>query len=145
MPAAHQPRERLWQVRARRVVLATGAIERPLVFPGNDRPGIMLAGAAQTYLNRYGVRVGDRVVVVTACDAAYQAALDLHAAGVALAAVADLRATPSGALPEAARRAGITVLPGSTVLGTEGDLRVRANLARPNRRRVAAASHATRC
>ena len=65
-----------------RVVLATGAIERPLVFPGNDRPGIMLAGAAQTYLNRYGVRVGDRVVVVTACDAAYQAALDLQAAGV---------------------------------------------------------------
>ncbi len=125
LPAAHQPRERLWQVRARRVVLATGAIERPLVFPGNDRPGIMLAGAAQTYLSRYGVRVGDRVVVVTACDAAYRAALDLHAAGVALAAVADLRATPSGALPDAARRAGITILPGSTVLGTEGDLRVR--------------------
>ena len=126
LPAAHQPRERLWHVRARRVVLATGAIERPLVFPGNDRPGIMLAGAAQTYLNRYGVRVADRVVVVTACDAAYQAALDLRAAGVAVAAVADLRAAPSGALPEAARRAGITVLPGSTVLGTEGDLRVRA-------------------
>ena len=126
LPAAHQPRERLWHVRARRVVLATGAIERPLVFPGNDRPGIMLAGAAQTYLNRYGVRVADRIVVATACDAAYQAALDLHAAGVAVAAVADLRAEPSGALPEAARRAGITVLPGSTVLGTEGDLRVRA-------------------
>jgi len=125
LPDAHQPRERLWQVRARRVVLATGAIERPLVFPGNDRPGIMLAGAAQTYLNRYGVRVGDRLVVVTACDAAYRAALDLRAAGVAVAAVADLRPAPSGALPEAARRAGISVLPGSTVLGTEGDLRVR--------------------
>ncbi|MGO9425547.1 MAG: sarcosine oxidase subunit alpha family protein [Steroidobacteraceae bacterium] len=124
LPAAHQPRERLWHVRARRVVLATGAIERPLVFPGNDRPGIMLAGAAQTYLNRYGVRVADRVVVVTACDAAYQAALDLRAAGVEVAAVADLRAAPSGALPEAARRAGITLLPGSTVLGTEGGLRV---------------------
>ncbi|MGO8830627.1 MAG: sarcosine oxidase subunit alpha family protein [Steroidobacteraceae bacterium] len=126
LPAAHQPRERLWHVRARRVVLATGAIERPLVFPGNDRPGIMLAGAAQTYLNRYGVRVADRIVVVTACDAAYQAALDLRAAGVEVAAVADLRAAPSGALPEAARRAGITVLPESTVLGTEGDLRVSA-------------------
>ncbi len=126
LPAAHQPRERLWHVRARRVILATGAIERPLVFPGNDRPGIMLAGAAQTYLNRYAVRVADRVVVVTACDAAYQAALDLRAAGVAVAAVADLRAAPSGALSEAARRAGITVLPGSTVIGTEGDLRVRA-------------------
>jgi sarcosine oxidase subunit alpha len=83
LPPAAQPRERLWQVRARRVVLATGAIERPLVFPGNDRPGIMLAGAAQTYLNRYGVRVGRRAVIVTASDAAYQAALDLHAAGMA--------------------------------------------------------------
>ena len=50
IPAADLPRERLWQVRAREVVLATGAIERPLVFPGNDRPGIMLAGAARSYL-----------------------------------------------------------------------------------------------
>ena len=52
------PRERLWQVRAQQVVLATGAIERPLVFPDNDRPGIMLADAARTYVNRYGVRAG---------------------------------------------------------------------------------------
>jgi sarcosine oxidase, subunit alpha len=124
-PAPGQPRERLWQVRARAVVLATGAIERPLVFPGNDRPGIMLAGAAQTYLNQYGVRVGNRVVVVTAGDAAYQSALDLHAAGVAVAAVADVRQAPAGALPEAARRVGINVIPASTVLGTNGDLRVK--------------------
>ena len=121
-----QPRERLWQVRARSVVLATGAIERPLVFPGNDRPGILLASAAHTYLNRYGVRVGRRAVVVTAGDEAYQAALDLNAAGVAIAAVADLRSEVLGALPDAARRAGIEVLPGSTVLGTDGELRVNA-------------------
>jgi sarcosine oxidase, subunit alpha len=125
-PPAHQPRERMWQVRARRVVLATGAIERPLVFPGNDRPGILLAGAAQTYLNRYGVRVGKRVVIVTADDGAYQAALDLSAAGVVVAAIADLRAQAVGALPEAARGAGIEVWPRSTVLGTEGGLRVCA-------------------
>ena len=123
-PAPGQPRERLWQVRARAVVLTTGAIERPLVFPGNDRPGILLAGAGQTYLNRYGVRVGNRVVVVTAADAAYQAALDLHAAGVAVAAIADVRQAPTGALPAAARRVGINVIPASTVLGTNGDLRV---------------------
>jgi sarcosine oxidase subunit alpha len=123
-PSPGRQRERLWQVRARAVVLATGAIERPLVFPGNDRPGIMLAGAGQTYLNRYGVRVGNRAVIVTAADAAYQAALDLHAAGVVIAAVADVRANPTGALTEAARRAGIDVLPSSTVLGTDGDLRV---------------------
>jgi sarcosine oxidase subunit alpha len=125
-PPNAQPRERLWQVRARAVVLATGAIERPLVFPGNDRPGILLAGAAHTYLNRYGVRVGTRVVIVTSGDDAYQVALDLLAAGVTIAAVADLRSEVSGALPAAAGRAGITVFPSSTVLGTEGDLRVNA-------------------
>jgi sarcosine oxidase subunit alpha len=123
-PAASQPRERLWQVRARAVVLATGAIERPLVFPGNDRPGILLAGAGQTYLNRYGVRVGSRAVVVTATDAAYQAAIDLSAAGVVIAAIADIRPAPTGALFDAARAAGIEVIPAATVLGTEGDLRV---------------------
>ena len=52
------PRQRLWHIRARRVVLATGAIERPLVFPDNDRPGIMLAGAVETYLHRYAVAAG---------------------------------------------------------------------------------------
>jgi sarcosine oxidase, subunit alpha len=125
-PSKGQWRERLWQVRARAVVLAAGAIERPLVFPGNDRPGILLAGAAQTYLNRYGVRVGTRAVIVTSCDDAYQAALDLKAAGVGVAAIADLRAEATGALPDAARHEGIDVLPASTVLGTEGNLRVHA-------------------
>jgi sarcosine oxidase, subunit alpha len=123
-PPAGTSRERLWQVRARSVVLAAGAIERPLIFPGNDRPGIMLSGAAQTYLNRYGVRVGSRTVIVTCGDHCYQTALDLRAAGVDIAAIADLRAAVNGPLPETARRAGINVLPGSTVIGTDGDLRV---------------------
>jgi sarcosine oxidase, subunit alpha len=134
-----QPRERLWQVRARTVVLAAGAIERPLVFPGNDRPGIMLAGAARTYLNRYGVCAGKRIVIVTANDAAYAAALDLHAAGVAVAAIADVRAQVTGALPDAARRLGIEVVPASTVLGTDGGLRVaRISLGRVEAGRVRA-------
>ncbi len=124
-PARGAARERLWQVRARSVVIAAGAIERPLVFAGNDRPGIMLAGAAQTYLNRYGVRAGERAVLVTAGDAAYQAALDLHAAGVSIAAIADLRREASGSLPAAARAAGIEVITAASVLGTAGDLRVR--------------------
>jgi len=98
-------RERLWQVRAREVVLAAGAIEQPLVFPGNDRPGVMLAGAARTYLNRYGVRAGTRAVVVTSTDAALDAARELEAAGVEIAAIADLRA-------------------GATVTGTRGGQRV---------------------
>ncbi len=125
-PAPGRTRERLWQVRARTVVLATGAIERPLVFPGNDRPGILLAGAAQTYLNRYGVLVGSRAVVVTATDAAYQAALELHSRGVTIAAIADVRPQGGAALTEAARAAGIEVLCGATALGTEGGLRVQS-------------------
>ncbi len=125
-PGPDAARERLWQVRARTVVLATGALERPLVFPGNDRPGILLAGAAQTYLNRYGVKVGTVAVLVTGTDAAYQAALDLHAAGVTIAAIADLRPNPSGALPMQARAAGIEILTSASVLGTSGELRVSA-------------------
>jgi sarcosine oxidase subunit alpha len=123
-PAVGQLRERLWQVRARNVVLATGAIERPLVFPGNDRPGIMLASAAHTYLNRYAVLVGRRIVIVTSGDDAYQTALDLHAAGAVVAGIADLRAQAVGPLPDAARRAGIPVRTHATVLGTGGNLRV---------------------
>jgi sarcosine oxidase subunit alpha len=125
-PDPHQPRERLWQVRAREVVLATGALERPLVFPGNDRPGVMLADAARTYLNLYGVRVGSRAVVVTACDSAYRAALDLHRAGVEIALIADTRAEAKGPLAEQARKAGLQVLTGCTVPGTHGRLRVSA-------------------
>ena len=85
-------------MRARAVVLATGAIERPLVFPGNDRPGIMLADAARTYVNRYGVRPGARAVVLTTCDSGYAAAFDLKRAGIEVAAIVDPR-------PDAAARA----------------------------------------
>ncbi len=123
-PDPKLPRERMWQVRAKQVVLAAGAIERPLVFPGNDRPGVMLADAARTYLNRYGVRCGSRAVVVTAHDAAYRAALDLHRAGVRIAAIADTRARVTGELARAARDAGLPIYRSSTVVGTTGGLRV---------------------
>jgi sarcosine oxidase, subunit alpha len=124
-PPADLPRERQWQVRAREVVLATGAIERPLVLPGNDRPGVMLAGAARTWLNRYGVLPGTRAVLVTAADEAYRAALELQQAGVFVAAIADLRGT-EGEAAAAARAAGIPVRIGAQVLGTSGRLRVNA-------------------
>jgi sarcosine oxidase, subunit alpha len=129
-PPAGAPRERLWQVRAREIVLATGAIERPLVFPGNDRPGVMLASAARSYLNRYGVRVGSQLVVVAASDAAYGAALELKAAGASIGAIADVRtgemAAGSVAAMNAARGAGIRIIERATVLGTSGRLRVSA-------------------
>jgi sarcosine oxidase, subunit alpha len=120
------PRERLWQVRAAEVVLATGAIERPLVFPDNDRPGVMMAEAARAYANRYGARAGDRAVVFTACDSAYRAALDLKAKVVGIAAIADLRVAPTGPWIERARAAGIPVRPATCVTGTRGRLRVTA-------------------
>ena len=125
-PPAHLPRERLWMVRASEVILATGAIERPLVFPGNDRPGVMLADAARTYLNRYGVLPGAQIVVLAAHDGAYRAALDLHAAGVKNLTIADLRPQAQGSLPKAARQAGILVRTGMTALGTQGTRRVTA-------------------
>ena len=119
------PRERLWQVRAREVVLATGAIERPLVFPENDRPGVMLADAARLYLNRYGVKPGSRAVVFTAHDDAYGTAIELAASGIAIAAIVDLRARADGALPQMARAAGIPVTTSATIVGTRGRLRIR--------------------
>ena len=75
---AHLPRMRLWKGRASQVILATGAIERPLVFAGNDLPGVMLASAAQTYLNQYGVLAGGRGILTTNNDAAWHSAFALH-------------------------------------------------------------------
>ena len=89
---AGQPRQRLWKIVAKRAVLATGAIERPLVFGGNDRPGVMMASAVSTYLNRFAAAPGRRAVVFTTCDSGWATAEDLLAAGVEVAAVVDSRA-----------------------------------------------------
>ena len=131
-PGRDAPRERLWQVRAGRVILATGGIERHLVFSGNDRPGVMLASAAHTYLNHYGVAVGRNVGVYTANDSAYWAALDLKKAGVAIAAIVDLRDAPDGPAVDAARQAGIEIVAGHAVVRTDGRLRVRSMTVQPS-------------
>jgi len=127
------PRERLWKIRAGQVVLAQGALEKPLVFDGNDRPGVMLAGGAQTYLNRYGVKVGDRPAIVTAHDSAWHAAFDLAEAGIKPAAIVDLRPAVDAGLIDRARALGIEVLLGHTATGTRGRLRVRALRVNPLR------------
>ena len=126
---AHLPRQRLWRIRAGRVVLATGALERPLVFANNDRPGVMLAGAARAYVNRYAVLPGRRAVVVTDNDGAYDAALDLHRRGVGIAAIVDLRR--DGEPPAAALQAGLEILRGHAVVDTRGRHRVREALIAP--------------
>jgi sarcosine oxidase, subunit alpha len=130
-PAAEAPRERLWQVRAKRVILATGAIERHMVFPDNDRPGIMLASAARTYLNHYGVAVGRKVGVYTANDSAYLAAFDLKRAGIHIPAIVDVRPAPSSELVEEARKLGIDVLPGHAVQKVGGTRRVSSMTVSP--------------
>lgn len=130
-PSTDLPRQRLWRVRANQVVLATGAIERPLIFAGNDRPGIMLAGAARTYLNRYGVKCGQRPIVVTSHDSAYQTAFDLAAAGVSIAAIIDVRQDVAGHLRAQAKDLRIEVLSGHSIIGTRGHSRLSAIFAAP--------------
>lgn len=119
-PPPHQPRQRMWKIVAKRVVLATGAIERPLVFGGNDRPGVMMSAAARTYLHRYGVAVGQRPVLFTSTDDGWTTALDMAHAGVAVQAVIDTRTQISATLLSSANNAGIYSLLGAQVIGTEG-------------------------
>jgi sarcosine oxidase, subunit alpha len=115
-----QPRQRLWKVRAGRAIFATGAIERPLVFPDNDRPGIMLASSVRRYLDRFAVLCGRRAVVATNNDSAYAVALDLQRAGASVAAVVELReAAPSEAAAQLAAR-GIPLRLGHAISAVEG-------------------------
>ena len=124
-PVAHSS-ERLWRIRAKQVVLASGAIERPLVFANNDRPGVMLAGALRSYVTRYGVSAGKNVVIFTNNDDAYRSALALNDAGINVAAVVDLRADPDGPLVDAVRACNISVFDGWAVTAVIGSKAVKA-------------------
>lgn len=119
-PATTWVSERLWRVRAGRVILATGAVERPLLFPGNDRPGVMLTSAAATYCHHYGVRPGRTVVVATNNNSAYVAAFALRQAGVDIPVLLDQRATPPEALLARAGELGIPVSTGRRITGVSG-------------------------
>jgi sarcosine oxidase subunit alpha len=112
--AAGVPRHRLWKVRAGQVILATGAIERPIAFANNDRPGIMLAGAVRAMVERYGVAPGAQGVVFTNNDDAYLTALAVRQAGVGVRVV-DSRARAEGMLVGRAREAGIDVATSSVI------------------------------
>ena len=114
------PEQRLWHVRAKAIVIATGALERPIVFQDNDRPGIMLASAARAYLNRYAL-APNRGLVFTNTDDGYRTALDWHASGVNVAGVIDPRQEGRGELPRRATSAGIRVLRESVVETTSAD------------------------
>lgn len=122
--AALPYRERLWKVRAKQVIVATGAHERPVVFARNDLPGIMLASAVCTYVRRYAIRPGRQAVVFTNNSHAYDCALALHEAGVPVQIV-DVRANPDGASVQAARAAGIPLLSGHGVIEAKGSRALR--------------------
>lgn len=119
-----QARHRVHRVRAKRVVLAAGAHERPLVYSNNDVPGNMLAGAVSTYVNRYGVAPGRQLVLSTNNDYAYRVVLDWLDAGQQVVAVADARSNPRGAWVEEARARGVRILTGSAVVEARGSKRV---------------------
>ncbi|SFE95874.1 sarcosine oxidase subunit alpha [Sulfitobacter brevis] len=124
-PDAAGPRHRLWRIRASHVITATGAIERPLSFAGNDIPGVMLASAVRDYAVNFGVSVGDRTVVVTNNDNAYLTAIALRHAGLDVPAILDARVLPQDSeLMAQAKALGIRVLMGHAVASVQGSKRV---------------------
>lgn len=123
-PPENLPRQRIWMIRAKSVVLASGAIERGIAYGNNDRPGTLLAGAARSYVRHYGVRPGARAVVFTNNDSAYAAASALREAGIAVAAVVDVRSESNAG--GRARGEGFEVIPGAMITRAHGGQRVAA-------------------
>jgi sarcosine oxidase, subunit alpha len=120
------PREKLWRIRAGEVILAQGAIERPLVFDGNDTPGVMLASAARVFANRYGVAVGKSVALMAAHDSGWSDMFALAKAGVSIAAIIDVRDAVDDALVKQADDLGIAVKLGHSIISVAGRHQVRA-------------------
>lgn len=127
MPSS-QPRQRVHRIRAQRVIFATGAFERPLVFAHNDVPGVMTASSISTYLKRYGVMPGQVLAVCTATDSGYQAAIDWVSCGGEVAGVFDTRSNPNGALYQRALMMGIEVRPQHAIIEAKGKKRVKSAL-----------------
>jgi sarcosine oxidase subunit alpha len=123
-PGGDAPRHRLWRIRAGQIVTATGAIERPLSFAGNDIPGVMLASAVRDYAVDFGVSIGDRTVVVTNNDDAYRTAITLKQLGLEIPVILDARQQGGGALAAEARALGIRVENGKGIAKVKGGKRV---------------------
>ncbi|MEM7427784.1 MAG: 2Fe-2S iron-sulfur cluster-binding protein, partial [Pseudomonadota bacterium] len=128
-PAPDHVFQRTWRVRAARVIVAAGAIERTLVFPGNDRPGCMLASAARAYVNRYAVKPGSRAVIFTNNNSAYEASRDLNDAGIEVAAIVDVRHEVPGKVQ--GLTPGTPCVSGHVIAGTAGGRRIRSVTAEP--------------
>ncbi|MGB0943499.1 MAG: sarcosine oxidase subunit alpha [Marinomonas sp.] len=124
-------RQRMHRVRAKQVILAPGAQERPLIFANNDIPGVMLASSISVYLNRYAVAPGNALVVSTANDSGYQAAIDWHKAGRKVIGIADSRAESNGELVEEAKKLGLKIWFSHAVIEAKGSRRVYAATVAP--------------
>jgi heterotetrameric sarcosine oxidase alpha subunit len=122
VPPEHTPRQRSWKIVAKRAVLAAGALERMIAFGNNDRPGVMLAGAARTYINRYAAAPGRRLAIFTNNDDGWRTAMDARTAGIEIAAVIDSRSLPPGRLSAL----GLKLLAGAQVSHVHGSHGVQA-------------------
>ncbi|MFI4885178.1 MAG: sarcosine oxidase subunit alpha family protein [Steroidobacterales bacterium] len=136
MPAAHQVRQRFWKIVARRTVLAAGALERPIVFGGNDCPGVMLASAVRTYVNRFRVTPGRRTAVFTSCDDGWKTAFDLVDSNVEVPVLVDARREVPAELEGQASRRGLRVVLGAQILDAHGSKGVRGIDVRDDRGRT---------
>ena len=114
------PRQRLWRIVSKHAVLAAGATERPIVFGGNDRPGVMLAGAVRSYINRFGVLAGRRAIVFANNDNAASTVLDLMRAGAAVEALIDSRLQPGSVVLSIAKVANVRLIAGGVILDAKG-------------------------
>ena len=129
--ASSGPRQYMHKVRAKQVVLATGAFERPLVFAHNDIPGVMQASSVSTYINRFSVAPGNKLVLATSNDNAYRTAIDWHNAGREVVAIIDSRYSPNGDLVVKAESMGIKIYDGHGLIEARGGKRVKSALIAP--------------
>jgi sarcosine oxidase subunit alpha len=129
--ASSGPRQCMHRVRAKQVVLATGALERPLVFAHNDVPGVMQASSVSTYINRFSVAPGNKLVLATNNDNAYRTAIDWYNAGREVVAVVDSRYSPNGDLVKKAESMGIKIYDGHGLIEAKGGKRVKSALIAP--------------
>ena len=119
-PAESWLKERLWHIRASKVVIATGAVERPLIFPGNDRPGVMLADAAVRYIRRFAAVPGKRVLIYTNNSTPYAHLETFKTAGIEIQSILDLRKSPSEAELSLARNSEVPVIVDARITGVQG-------------------------
>ena len=130
-PPPHLPRQRLWKVRAKQVILAQGCHERPVLFGGNDLPGVMLSGAVRSYINRYAVAPGRRAIVVTNNDDAYRTAFAMSDAGIHVAGIVDMRPSATTSIVAEATKREMPIYPCHAILEASGGLHVgQAKIAR---------------